>query len=82
MTKTKKIKFLIVNEFFPPVVFGGGEISMSLLAKKLAQRNKTNQAEVFVLTSHFDGLKKTEISSIISTSNASLDILVSFSGSL
>ncbi|MFH1770950.1 MAG: glycosyltransferase [archaeon] len=51
-----KLKILLVSEYFPPKVFGGGEISAHSLAKALAGKNH----EVFVLTSWFKGLKKFE----------------------
>jgi glycosyltransferase involved in cell wall biosynthesis len=48
------MKVLLVSEYFPPKVFGGGEISAEFLAKNLTEK----KIEVFVLTSYFKGLKK------------------------
>lgn len=53
---TKKLKVLLVTEYFPPKIFGGGEISAYLLAKNLAK----NKIDVSVLTSGFEGLKNSE----------------------
>ena len=52
----KSNKILLVSEYFPPKIFGGGEISAYQLAKSLAEKN----LEVFVLTSHFKKLKVRE----------------------
>jgi len=46
------MKILLVSEYFPPKIFGGGEISAALLAKNLSREG----IEVSVLTSHFNGL--------------------------
>ncbi len=51
------MKVLLVSEYFPPKIFGGGEISAGLLAKNLAESG----LDVSVLTSHFKGLKEFEI---------------------
>jgi glycosyltransferase involved in cell wall biosynthesis len=51
------IKVLIISEYFPPKVMGGGEISSYLLAQNLA---RIKGIEVVVLTSAFPGLKKEE----------------------
>ena len=51
------MKILLVSEYFPPKIFGGGEISAALLAKNLSREG----IEVSVLTSHFNGLKKFEV---------------------
>jgi len=50
------LKILCVSEYFPPKIFGGGEILAELLVKNLA----TKGIEVSVLTSYFTGLKKYE----------------------
>lgn len=50
------MKVLLVSEYFPPKIFGGGEISSWLLAKNLSKHG----VDVSVLTSHFHGLKKVE----------------------
>ncbi|MBC8500882.1 MAG: glycosyltransferase family 4 protein [Nanoarchaeota archaeon] len=50
----KKLKVLLVSEYFPPKTFGGGEISAYHLAKSLAEEG----VSVFVLTSYFKGLKR------------------------
>ena len=47
---------LFVSEYFPPVVHGGGEINLSLLAKALAKKG----VKVAVLTSFHNGLKRAE----------------------
>jgi len=52
----KKLKVLLVSEYFPPKTFGGGEISAYHLAKSLAEEG----VNVFVLTSYFKGLKRFE----------------------
>jgi len=59
----KIIKILIISEYFPPKIMGGGEISAYLLAKKLANLKNDGQdaLKVSVLTSYFLGLKKFEI---------------------
>ncbi len=51
------MKILLISEYFPPKIFGGGEISAWLLAKNLAKRG----LDVSVLTSYFSGLEKFEI---------------------
>ena len=51
------MKILLVSEYFPPKIFGGGEISAALLAKNLSREG----IEVSVLTSHFNGLEKFEV---------------------
>jgi len=51
------LKVLLISEYFPPKVFGGGEISAWLLAKNLAKEG----LDVSVLTSHFPELKKFEV---------------------
>ncbi len=51
------MKVLLVSEYFPPKIFGGGEISAGLLAKNLAEGG----LDISVLTSHFKGLKEFEI---------------------
>ena len=45
-------RVLLVSEYYPPKVFGGGEISAEHLAKGLADRG----VDVSVLTSKFRGL--------------------------
>lgn len=50
------MKLLLVTEYFPPAIFGGGELSAFLLAKELAKK----EIEIHVLTSYFKGLKKEE----------------------
>ena len=52
--KIKKV--LLVTEYFPPKIYGGGELSTSMLAKKLSEKG----LEVTVLTSWFEGLKEQE----------------------
>ena len=52
----KKLKILLVTEYFPPKMYGGGEISAQNLARKLAEAKQ----EVTVLTSWFDGLSREE----------------------
>ncbi len=52
----KKLKVLLVSEYFPPVIFGGGEISAYNLAKSLVKKG----FDVSVLTSHFDRLKQND----------------------
>lgn len=52
------LKILLVSEYFPPKIFGGGEISAWLLAKNLA---KEKGIEVSILTSYFPQLKKFEV---------------------
>ena len=49
------LKVLLVTEYFPPVVYGGGEISAYLLAKNLAKH-----VDVSVLTSKYDELQNYE----------------------
>jgi glycosyltransferase involved in cell wall biosynthesis len=51
------MKVLLISEYFPPKIFGGGEISAWLLAKNLAKE----EIDVSILTSHFSGLKKFEV---------------------
>ncbi|MFW5906831.1 MAG: glycosyltransferase family 4 protein [Candidatus Natronoplasma sp.] len=51
------LKVLFVTESFPPVSYGGGEISCALLAEGLAEKG----VDVTVLTSEGEGLKETEI---------------------
>ncbi|MFC1648862.1 glycosyltransferase family 4 protein [Nanoarchaeota archaeon] len=48
------MRVLIVTEFYPPVIFGGGELSAKLLAKSLAEQG----VEVTVLTSNYSGAKE------------------------
>ncbi len=50
------MKLLIVTEYFPPAVFGGGELSAYHLAKALARQGH----EITVLTSKVSGEKETE----------------------
>lgn len=52
----KNLKVLLVSEYFPPKIFGGGEISALQLAKALAKKGM----KVYVLTSYFPNLKKCE----------------------
>ncbi len=49
-------RVLLVSEYYPPKVFGGGEISAEHLAKGLAKRG----VDVSVLTSKFRGLPEYE----------------------
>ncbi len=51
------LNILFVSESFPPESYGGGEISCSLLAKALAERD---DVEVSVLTSEVKGEKSIE----------------------
>ncbi|RLI90524.1 MAG: hypothetical protein DRO95_06045 [Candidatus Altiarchaeales archaeon] len=51
------MKILLISEYFPPRIFGGGEISAWLIAKNLAKEG----LDVSVLTSYFKNLKKFEI---------------------
>ncbi len=46
------IKVLLVTEYFPPIVYGGGEISAYLLAKNLSKT-----LDISVLTSKSEGLR-------------------------
>ena len=46
------MRVLLVTEYFPPKIYGGGELSTKNLAKKLSQSG----LEVSVLTSHFEDL--------------------------
>ncbi|MFH1376319.1 MAG: glycosyltransferase [Candidatus Woesearchaeota archaeon] len=50
------MKALLITEYFPPIIHGGGEISAYSLAQALAKNN----IEVHVLTSYFPNLKKYE----------------------
>jgi glycosyltransferase involved in cell wall biosynthesis len=50
------MKVLLITEYFPPIIQGGGELSASLLAEELAK----NKVETHVLTSHFPGLQEQE----------------------
>ena len=50
------MKVLLVSEYFPPKVFGGGEIGAYALAESLSK----NKIEVSILTTHFPDLKKFE----------------------
>ncbi|MBW3000048.1 glycosyltransferase, partial [Candidatus Woesearchaeota archaeon] len=50
------MKVLLISEYFPPKIFGGGEISAYMLAKNLAKKN----IDVTVLTTFFKGLKEKE----------------------
>ena len=50
------MKVLLISEYFPPIVHGGGEISAETLARELAKNN----IEVHVLTSYFKGLNPYE----------------------
>lgn len=52
------MKLLIVTEYYPPKVMGGGELSAALLAKNLAGAG----IDVCVLTSWFKGQPEREIS--------------------
>jgi len=52
----KKIRVLLVSEYFPPKIMGGGEINLFLLAKTLAEKD----VDVYVLTSHHKRLKTYE----------------------
>ncbi|MBN2421642.1 glycosyltransferase family 4 protein [Candidatus Woesearchaeota archaeon] len=45
------MKVLLVTEYFPPKIFGGGEISAEILAESLAEKG----IDVSVLTSYFEG---------------------------
>ncbi len=51
------LKILIVTESYPPVSYGGGEISCQLLAESLAEREGI---EVTVITSSFKDVKEEE----------------------
>jgi len=55
--KQTDLKILFVTESYPPESYGGGEISCSLLAEALAERD---DVEVSVLTSEIEGEKKLE----------------------
>lgn len=46
------LNILLVSEYFPPIVHGGGELSAYALAKALTHKG----VNVSVLTSHFDNL--------------------------
>ena len=50
------MKILLVTEYFPPRIFGGGEISAYNLARELAK----NSIEVHVLTSKYESLPSIE----------------------
>jgi len=50
------MKVLLVSEYFPPKVFGGGEISAEHLARALSEKG----VDVSVLTAGFPGLKEFE----------------------
>ncbi len=50
------MKILIISEYFPPVIQGGGEINIFEIAKALAQKG----IEIHVLTSAFPNLKRKE----------------------
>lgn len=52
----KRLRVLMVSEYFPPAVRGGGEISASLLARALAEQG----VEVTVLTARIPGQKAYE----------------------
>ena len=52
------LKVLFVSESYPPVSYGGGELSCALLAEKLADREGI---DVTVLTSGSPGLKSEDI---------------------
>ena len=49
-------RLLLVSEYYPPRIFGGGELSAELLAKGLGERG----FEVWVLTSRLAGLPERE----------------------
>ena len=51
------MKVLLVSEYFPPIIHGGGEISAYLLAKTLTKKG----IDVSVLTSHFDEMERYEV---------------------
>ena len=50
------MKLLLVSEYFPPKIMGGGEINVFLIAKSLVKKGM----EVTVLTSYHEGLKRYE----------------------
>ena len=50
------MKLLLVSEYFPPKIMGGGEINVFLIAQALAKRGM----EVTVLTSYHYGLERYE----------------------
>jgi len=52
----KKLNVLLVTEYFPPKIMGGGEININQVANALVK----NSVNVYVLTSHFNGLKRYE----------------------
>lgn len=52
----RDFKILMLSEYFPPKVMGGGEVSASLLAENLAKAG----VKVTVLTSAFPGLQEYE----------------------
>ncbi len=52
----KKMKVLLISEYFPPFSKGGGEISAYLLAKNLAKK-----IDISILTSYFHGSKRYEV---------------------
>ena len=54
--RMKKLKILLVTEYFPPKIYGGGEISAQNLAKKLAE----SKHNVTVLTSECKDMPKEE----------------------
>jgi len=54
--KIIKMKVLLVTEYFPPKIFGGGEISAFNLAKNLTE----NEIEVDILTSKISKRKRIE----------------------
>jgi len=55
------MKVLLITEYFPPIIHGGGELSAQLLAEELAK----NKIETHILTSHFPGLEEKEEKDII-----------------
>ncbi len=56
LIKSETKRLLLISEFFPPRIFGGGERSAFLLAKGLAARGFS----VVVLTSRIEGLPERE----------------------
>lgn len=50
------MKILFISEYFPPIIKGGGEINLFLLAKALVKQ----KIDVNILTSHHPNLKKYE----------------------
>ena len=52
--KDKRMKILLVSEYYPPKIFGGGELSAQTLASSLADQG----IEVHVLTSQTGGVNE------------------------